>query len=1164
MSHLNTKQSRRRAFTTNSIARLILLVLLTGFLLSSFPSTLFAVTNADLTFTLLSGDNAAKNQKFVVDSVLSQCNAGTGPQATYVGYRITNTAGGTGTLTNLTATLGGFDAGFGLAGGQPAMLQIGTLADGASVELYWYVSYPCTRPVTDTLTLTVADATANTATETFSVTTTSMQSANAGGSVVTAILGPGAVVGQIFSSDVTYDFGNVPSSGEVLFQPSGETTYDAACFQLTGSQVISSTLNAVPVAASSDDLLYFVSPSQDNTQPNVVTIRYFYLYKCAGVSTQAVPYAAATSGGSLKYTGNYDTFCLAAPAGSSCTPPAATNPFTISKSASPTILPTGGTVTYTVTIQNTSAFDSRVDRIEDVLPTGVTYGALVNGATCGSNAPSETEVTAVNSSVIPTAGATGTLVWRGLSAPGDAYAIPSGGNLVVCYSATIPNVPGTYGNSVTATTGTATTGPATSTVSVGTPDIIIDKAHAVDPFVRGAVGTYTLLVSNIGTAPTSGGVTVTDALPAGLTLSATPTGSGWICSGVAGDGSFTCTRSDALSATGAYPAITVSVNVLQSAANSVTNTATVTGGGDATPDNDDDLTNITSLSDLSLTKTVNNPTPTIGTNVTFTLTVSNAGPSNATSVTVQDQLPAGYTFVSSNASQGSYDSGTGVWTVGAVNATGSATLDIVATVNATGPYGNTAQVSAADQPDPDSTPGNSVTTEDDQATNTPVPVVAPSADLSLTKTVNNPTPTIGTNVTFTLTVSNAGPSNATGISVQDQLPAGYTFVSSNASQGSYDSGTGVWTVGAVNATGSATLQIIVTINTAGAITNSAQVSASDQPDPDSIVNNGTGNAEDDRASVTTPQGTSDLSMTKTASSTTPTIGGTVTFTLTVNNAGPDAATNVIVQDQLPAGYTFVSSNASQGSYDSGTGVWTVGAVNATGSAALDIVATVNATGPYGNTAQVLASDQFDPDSTPNNGASEDDQSAVSVVPAVPGVIPPPAATSQPTPVVIIEDPFITKNVNPPFVQPGELVTWTIIVTNPGTLPATNITVNDNMPNEVEVLTVSATAGTISFSGQAVSFNIATLVGGQSVTITINTRVRSSVASPFTIINTASVTNAENPTARSTQASLFSPTSLPQTGETPWWRLPLLAVISAALGIVIWGGYQLAMRTRRYT
>ncbi|MCD0466049.1 DUF11 domain-containing protein, partial [Flavobacterium sp. ENC] len=92
---------------------------------------------------------------------------------------------------------------------------------------------------------------------------------------------------------------------------------------------------------------------------------------------------------------------------------------------------------------------------------------------------------------------------------------------------------------------------------------------------------------------------------------------------------------------------------------------------------------------VGITKTVNNLTPNIGSNVIFTLTADNAGPNNAAGVEVTDVLPNGYTFVSATPSVGTFNSGTGLWTVGTLNNGANATLTVTATVNATGNYANT-------------------------------------------------------------------------------------------------------------------------------------------------------------------------------------------------------------------------------------------------------------------------------------------------------------------------------------------------------------------------------------------------------------------------------------------------------------------------------------------
>jgi uncharacterized repeat protein (TIGR01451 family) len=248
------------------------------------------------------------------------------------------------------------------------------------------------------------------------------------------------------------------------------------------------------------------------------------------------------------------------------------------------------------------------------------------------------------------------------------------------------------------------------------------------------------------------------------------TGTGWTC-GAAGQ-VVTCTRSDALAAGASYPAITLVANVLQTAASSVTNTATVSGGGQTNTANDSssDPTNIVSSSDLSLSKSVNNPNPVQGQNVTFTLTLINAGPSNATNVAVNDLLPAGLTFVSATPSAGTYTSGTGVWSVASLTSGASATLQIVALVSNAGAITNTAQVTASDQPDPDSTPNNNNAAEDDQASASVGAAAPPSVGLVKSVTPSG-TQVPGTDLTYTIAFSNTGGYPASAFVLTDPDPA---------------------------------------------------------------------------------------------------------------------------------------------------------------------------------------------------------------------------------------------------------------------------------------------------------------------------------------------------------------------------------------------------------
>jgi uncharacterized protein (TIGR03437 family) len=107
------------------------------------------------------------------------------------------------------------------------------------------------------------------------------------------------------------------------------------------------------------------------------------------------------------------------------------------------------------------------------------------------------------------------------------------------------------------------------------PDLAISKSHTGN-FSPGQTGaTYTITVTNAGAAATTGPVSVADLLPAGLTGTAIA-GTGWNCLLP----TFSCARSDALAASASYPPITVTVNVAANAPASLTNTATVSGGGE--------------------------------------------------------------------------------------------------------------------------------------------------------------------------------------------------------------------------------------------------------------------------------------------------------------------------------------------------------------------------------------------------------------------------------------------------------------------------------------------------------------------------------------------------------------------------------------------------------
>jgi len=209
--------------------------------------------------------------------------------------------------------------------------------------------------------------------------------------------------------------------------------------------------------------------------------------------------------------------------------------------------------------------------------------------------------------------------------------------------------PGTIEVTVTtAAPGGGTSNAVPFTVVSAVPTLTITKSHN-DPFAQSQQGaTYTITVSNTGSGPTSGTVTVTDTLPAGspvpltaAAISGSPD-SNWSCTLA----TLTCTRSDPLAAGSSYDPITVTVSVAANAAiGQVTNTAMVSGGGSASNTFNDTTNIVAAAADVGVNIIVSPSSNASSTTVTYTATVNNAGPSEATNVVMTDTLEGNASFV---------------------------------------------------------------------------------------------------------------------------------------------------------------------------------------------------------------------------------------------------------------------------------------------------------------------------------------------------------------------------------------------------------------------------------------------------------------------------------------------------------------------------------------
>ena len=196
----------------------------------------------------------------------------------------------------------------------------------------------------------------------------------------------------------------------------------------------------------------------------------------------------------------------------------------------------------------------------------------------------------------------------------------------------------------------------------------------------------------------------------------------------------------------------------------------------------------------------------------------------------------------------------------------------------------------------------------------------------------------GQTVTYTATVRNAGPGDATSVRLRDWIPGKATFGSTTASQGSC-TGTRPVTcqLGALAANASATVTLTVTASKGGWMEDQARV-FSDLRDP-----NPANNIRIVRTLVRADRANVGVAI---AVSPRPAhVGQNVTYTLTVRNHGPSAATNVVAKDWLPAKTEFVSSSASQGSCTGARPVvCSLGSLASGSSATVTIVASVNQSG----------------------------------------------------------------------------------------------------------------------------------------------------------------------------------------------------------------------------
>jgi len=476
----------------------------------------------------------------------------------------------------------------------------------------------------------------------------------------------------------------------------------------------------------------------------------------------------------------------------------------------------------------------------------------------------------------------------------------------------------------------------------------------------------------------------------------------------------------------------------------------------------DSLTALPSA-DIGISKAVDNYTPNEGDTVSFTLTLHNYGTSDASGLQVADILPSGLIY-NSDSGGGGYNPTNGIWTVASILDGQTLALVINATVDS-GTSGqtivNNADITYNPQTDPDST--------NDSAS---VVLTVQGSDLEVMKSVDSATPNEGDSIVYTITLTNNGSNDATGIIVNDVLPAGLTYVSSSPSAGAYDQPSGIWNGFGLLSGANATLDITASVNagtTGTVITNFANVVSADQADPVQANNS-------DSASIAV--GGVDLLLNKQVDIPTPDVGQVLVFTVTLLNNSTNTATLIEVSDIIPSGLNYVFAMPLAGSYNPATGIWSGFSLSAGASATLYITVTVNS-GTGGdtivNTSQVTSVTQTDIDLS-NNSAS----ASVTVKAA---------------------DLSIIKSVDNQSPDPSAEVVFTVTLTNNGPDTATGVEVTDTLSAGLTYVSDTPSAG--SFDSVTGIWSGLTLAAGASETLLVNATVPGTSGSVET--NTATVT-----------------------------------------------------------
>ncbi|HLY27384.1 MAG TPA: choice-of-anchor Q domain-containing protein, partial [Aggregatilineales bacterium] len=583
----------------------------------------------------------------------------------------------------------------------------------------------------------------------------------------------------------------------------------------------------------------------------------------------------------------------------------------VTNSAASTYAP-GSTLTYTIVASNAGPNSANNVTLNDMWTPAQFTGAglswtcvAVNGATCPAASGTDTSGNFITGQFSLPLGGTATFTLAGTVASGVSSAISN--------IATVASTATSDSNMANNT--------ATATSSAASADLAVTKSGP-GSVLAGSNITYTIAISNNG-PDTAQSVSLTDTLPANTTFvsEAQSAGPTFACTNpaVGATGTITCTANTLANGASASFSVVLNVNSATPDATTLTNSASVISStGDPNTANNTATSSgtVVAKADLQVTKT--GPSSAYpGQNISYTITVSNTGPLSAQAVSLTDNVPANTTFVSESQSAGPAFNcskpainalGTVKCTLSTLAVGASATFSVVVKLNA----------SVADNTTITNTATATETTTDPNPANNHASAttnVQSHADLSVTN--RGPAQTIpGSSVSYTVIAHNAGPNAARSVTLSDTVPTNMTFVSAAQTVGPAflcsrppvgGTGTLHCTLGSLVSGQTAIFTVVLEVNNGLAngtlLTNTASVSAT-TADPNSANNTS--------SATTVISIQADLAVKASGPATAPP-GGTVSYSITLTNSGPDSAQSVTLTDNLPAtNISFVSEAQTGG------------------------------------------------------------------------------------------------------------------------------------------------------------------------------------------------------------------------------------------------------------